>query len=137
MLLLSLMLLAPVVALPAQEGTPGLDAWVSAGSYPPTLSGCLVQWGFYYYVIGNDGTLYNLTRETSGLSHYVGHEVEVTGKPTVISLDTTVPQIASSVQELPALEVKSVKELSATCTSPMWPVPASCVQPPVECRTPH
>jgi hypothetical protein len=37
-------------------------------------------------------------------------------KPTVISLDATEVHAASTVEELPALAVKSVKELSATCS---------------------
>ena len=72
--------------------------------------------GGYYKVIGSNGTIYNLTRSTRGLSHYIKHEMEITGKPTVISLDTTQVHAASTVEELPALAVKSVKELSATCS---------------------
>ena len=30
--------------------------------------------GFYYKVIGSNGTIYNLTRSTRGLSHYIKHE---------------------------------------------------------------
>lgn len=67
-------------------------------------------------MIGSDGTIYNLTRSTRGLSRYVGHYVEVTGKPTIISLDTTNVHAASTVEELPSLAVKRVKELSKTCS---------------------
>ena len=70
-----------------------------------------MRWGFYYYVIGEDGSVYNLARCTTGLRRYVGHEVELTGKPTLITLNTTVVHAASTVKELPALEVESVKEL--------------------------
>ena len=112
-----LMLLCLALGLQAQEGNPGADVWVSADTYPPVIEGCLERWGFYYKVIGPDGTVYNLTRCTTGLKQYVGHEVEITGKPTVISLDTTEIHAASTVEELPALAVKSVKELSSTCKS--------------------
>jgi hypothetical protein len=44
--------------------------------------------------------------------------VELTGIPTLITLDTTVIHAASTVQELPALEVKRVKELSESCSLP-------------------
>jgi hypothetical protein len=116
-LLLVLILLVPAFALPAQEGNPGADVWVSADTYPPVIEGCLQRWGFYYKVIGRDGTVYNLTRCTTGLKQYVGHEVEITGKPTVISLDTTEIHAASTVEELPALAVISVRQLSDTCAA--------------------
>lgn len=114
---LFLMLLISAFCMQAQEGVPGADVWIPVNTYPPTIEGCLHLYGFYYYVIGKDGTVYNLTRGTTGLSHFDGHEVELTGKPTLIVLDTTVKQAASTVQELPALEVKTVKELSKTCSS--------------------
>ena len=117
MSVLVLVLLSSTLWLQAQEGTPGADVWVSVDTYPPVIEGCLVRLGFYYKVIGPDGTVYNLTRCTTGLKQYVGHEVEITGKPTVISLDTTEIHAASTVEELPALAVKSVKELSKTCNS--------------------
>ena len=117
-LLFSLILLVLALAMQAQEGDPGADVWISVNTYPPTISGCLVQWGFYYYVVGKDGTVYNLSRCTSGLGRYVRHEVELTGIPTLITLDTTVIDAASTVQELPALEVKAVKELSESCSLP-------------------
>jgi hypothetical protein len=50
------------------------------------------------------------------LERYVRHEIEVTGAPTLITLDTTVIHAASTVEELPALEVKKVKELSNSCS---------------------
>lgn len=113
--MLLLVLLMCAVWLQAQQGDPGADVWVSADTYPPTIKGCLERLGFYYKVIGKDGTLYNLTHDTAVPSDFVGHEVEITGKPTVITLNTTLVHAASTVQELPALEVKTVKELSGTC----------------------
>ena len=136
-LLLLLILLVSALALPAQEGSPGTDQWLSVDTYPPTLSGCLVRWGFYYYVIGEDGSVYNLARCTTGLRRYVGHEVELTGKPTLITLNTTVVHAASTVKELPALEVESVKELSAVCSSPSRQASPSCAQLPAGCRLPR
>jgi hypothetical protein len=117
-LLFFLILLVVALAMQAQEGDPGADVWISVNTYPPTISGCLVKWGFYYYVVGKDGTVYNLSRCTRGLGRYVRHEVELTGIPTLITLDTTVIHAASTVQELPALEVKGVKELSESCSLP-------------------
>jgi hypothetical protein len=116
-LIVGLMLVTAAFWLQAQEGIPGADVWVPADSYPPTVKGCLRQAGFYYGVVGDNGEVYNLTGRTGGLKRLVGHQVEVTGKPTVISLDTTEIHEASSVEEVPALEVRSVKELPGPCTS--------------------
>jgi len=115
-LIVGLILLTSAFWLQAQEGIPGADVWIPVDTYPPTITGCLVRAGFYYVVVGGDGTVYNLARCTTGLAHFVGHEVEITGKPTLITLDTTEVWEASTVQELPALQVKSVKELSGSCT---------------------
>jgi len=115
--ILFLVLVLSAFWVQAQEGDPGADVWVPANTYPPVIEGCLQRYGFYYYVIGKDGTAYNLTHDTAVPSHLVGHEVEITGRPTVISLDTTEIHIASSVEELPALEVKTVKELFGACSS--------------------
>lgn len=68
-------------------------------------------------VVAQDGTVYNLTGNTAKLRYYIGHEVEITGKPTVKSFSTTEKDMASTVEEIPALDVKSVKELSKTCTA--------------------
>ena len=103
--------------LQAQEGSPGLEGVVSDHPYPAVISGCLERSGFYYEVIPKDGTAYNLTGSTNRLIYYVGHEVEISGKPTVVSLSTTMIHAASTVEEYPALEVKTVKELSGTCNA--------------------
>lgn len=112
-----LVLVASGLWLQAQEGHPGRDGVFPPKPYPypSVVSGCLERSGFYYAVIGEDGTAYDLTGSTNGLIHYIGHEVEVTGKPTVISVSTTMIHAASTVEEYPAVEVKTVKELSGTC----------------------
>jgi hypothetical protein len=115
--MLVLVLVVPAIWLQAQQGHPGLDGVVPPVPfpYPPVISGCLERSGFYYAVISQDGTAYDLTGSTKGLLRYVGHEVEITGNPTVISIDTTQKDAASTVEENPALEVKTVKELAGTC----------------------
>lgn len=113
-LLLAFVLLGSALWLQAQEGYPGLDRW-QAPSDPPTVQGCLQNSSTHYFVIGGDGTMTRLTGDTAWLSRYVGREMEVSGKPTVITLDTTQIHAASTVEELPALDVKSAKELSKTC----------------------
>ncbi len=101
--------------LQAQEGDPGRDIWVPTNTYPPTVQGCLQSASLHYTVVAQDGTVYNLTGSTAKLSRYIGHEVEITGEPTVRSFSTTEKNIASTVEERPALVVRSVKELSKTC----------------------
>jgi len=44
--------------------------------------------------------------------------VDVTGKLTVKTIDATKTLAASTVAEIPAFEVKSVKLVSKTCTLP-------------------
>jgi hypothetical protein len=114
---LSLLLVLSGFWVQAQEGNPGRDFWVPTNTYPPTIEGCLTNANLHYTVVGKDGTVYNLTGGTARLSGYVGHEVQISGKPTVKSLDTTEKDAASTVEELPALDVKTVKELSGTCSS--------------------
>jgi hypothetical protein len=113
-LMLSLALLISARWLQAQEGVPGAEVGAAA-TYPPTIEGCLTNSSLRYRVIGKDGMVYNLTGSTARLSHYVGHEVQVTGRPTVRSFSTTEKDMASTVEEIPALDVKDVKELSKTC----------------------
>ncbi len=105
------------VGLQAQVGIPGREGLTSTQNYPPVISGCLERSGFYYAVVGKDGTAYDLTGSTTHLSRYVGHEVEITGEPTVVSVSTTMIHAASSVEEYPALEVKTVKELAGACAA--------------------
>ncbi len=115
-LMFAFVLLGSGCWLQAQEGYPALDRW-QAPSGPPTVQGCLQNSSTHYYVVWKDGTTTRLTGDTAWLSRYVGHEMEVSGKPTVITLDTTVKDAASTAEELPALDVKSAKELAKTCTS--------------------
>lgn len=115
-LIFAFVLLGSALWLQAQEGYPGLDRW-QGPSDPPTVQGCLRNSATHYFVVWKDGTVTRLTGNTARLSHYVGREVEVNGTPTVITLDTTQAWTASTVEELPALDVKSAKELSKTCTS--------------------
>jgi hypothetical protein len=110
-----MLLLMSVAWLLAQEGSPGRDVWIPVNTYPPTVRGCLQDSSLRYMVAARDGTVYKLAGDTARLRPYVGHEVEISGNPTVRSFSTTMYSIASTVQKLPALDVKHVKELSKTC----------------------
>jgi hypothetical protein len=118
-LLFALVVLFSGLRLPAQEGDPGVDLWrFPAENYPSTIQGCLQNSSLRYTVTDRKGEVYNLTGNTAKLSHLVGHSVEITGKPTVITLDTTVFHAASTVEMFPALEVKTAKQLAGTCQQP-------------------
>ena len=113
-LMLTFVLLGTALLLSAQEGYPALDR-LAAPSDPPMVQGCLQNSATHYYVIRKDETVTRLTGDVGMLSRYVGHEVEISGNPTVITLDTTASRAASTAEELPALDVKSAKELAKTC----------------------
>lgn len=88
------------------EGTPG----------PATLEGCLQKSEGEYTITGRDGVLHHLA-DGSKVKSYVGHEVQLTGTPSIETIDTTPPGGASSAIEKPVFRVKTVKDLSATCQS--------------------
>ena len=111
----ALVVLLAVACLQAQEGNPGSDVW--ARGYPPSISGCLANSGFHYTVMGDNGRVYDLTGDTGKLRPYIDHEVEITGQWRVRTLDTTVDGAASTVEEIAALDIRSVKELSKTCNA--------------------
>lgn len=118
-LLLTLTLLVSTVWLPAQAGCPGLDKWSGPGN-TSTVQGCLHSSGGRYTVTDNHGTVHILQGNTARLGRYVGHEVEITGKPSIRTTDTSMLNIAASAEEQPALTVEGAKQTSDTCSSPGW-----------------
>ncbi len=115
-LMLTLLLVSAALWVQAQAGHPGADIWLApTGTSPTTVEGCLQSSGGHYTVTDNNGTLHDLTGSTARLSRYVGHEVEITGIPTVMTIDTTVSQAASTAEELPALRVNQAKQLPGKC----------------------
>ena len=109
-----LLLLGSALLLHAQEGNPGADKW-RGPSGPSTIRGCLRATASYTTVTEDSGRVIALTGDTGRLGRYNRHEVEITGQPTVLTIDTTMQNAASTVEEVPAIKVKSVKELSRTC----------------------
>jgi len=106
-LVLTLVLLVSAVWLQAQDAgkTSSLE----------TIEGCLQRSEGQYSLTDNTGTIHHLTGGASKLNPHVGHEVEITGKPGVRTLDTTPQGGASSAVEQPIFEVKSVKHVADTC----------------------
>jgi hypothetical protein len=77
------------------------------------IEGCLQKFGVEYILTDKNGLLHHLSG--GKLKQYVGHEVQLSGKPSVKTVDTTPPGAASSALEVPIFVVKSVKDVGATC----------------------
>jgi len=116
-LTLTSILLLSSLWLQAQAGDPGADTRASNTSGLTKIDGCLQSSGGHYTVTDDNGKIHNLTGDTARLSHYVGHQVEITGTPTFKTIDTSEQNAASTVEEVPAFRVKSAKQVSKTCTS--------------------
>ena len=110
-LVLTLVLLVSAVWLQAQ------DAGKASGKTADldTIEGCLQHSEDQYTLIDSTNTIHHLSGGASKLSHYIGHEVEITGKPGVRTRDTTAQGGASSAVVQPVIEVKSVKHVADTC----------------------
>jgi hypothetical protein len=116
--LLAVLLLAISLSLSAQSGDPGADKLQAPPDVPNTIHGCLQRSGFQYNLIEDSGKSLLLTGDTGKLRHLGGHQVEITGKPTVKTINTTEQWAASTVEEIPAFEVNSAKLVSKACSSP-------------------
>jgi len=116
-LILTLTFLTCAVWLQAQSGHPPSDApqALDEASGLTTVRGCLQSSGGRYSVIDSKGVVHDLQGNTARLSRYVGHEVEITGKPSIRTTGTTQFNTASSAIEEPSLTVKDAKQVSATC----------------------
>ncbi len=84
-----------------------------------TLQGCLKYSDGHYRLTDSTGTTYQLSNEANKLTHLVGQQVEVTGKPGVRTTDTTTEPGAggSTVKEKSVFKVKTVKKIADTCSS--------------------
>lgn len=80
-----------------------------------TVQGCLKSSMGRYTLTEEDGTLHYLSGAVGKLGHQVDRQVEVSGKPGIRTLDTTLVGGASSAVEQPVIEVKTVKRLADTC----------------------
>ena len=101
----------------AQAGDPGVNKVQGPDSDATSLTGCLQRNGFQYSLIDDAGKSHLLTGNTRRLDHYAGRRVQLTGKSTVKAIDTTETQAASTVDEIPAFQVVTAKQISNTCKS--------------------
>jgi len=79
------------------------------------IEGRVQRSGVEYTLAGKDGVLHHLSG--GNLKQYVGHEVQLSGKPSIKTIDTSQPGAASTAREVPIFVVKSVKDTGSTCQS--------------------
>lgn len=115
-LLFAAILVASSLWLQAQEGNPGKDSpQGGANGEQATLQGCLRNAGAYYTLRDDHGITHRLSGDTGKLKHYLGHEVQVTGKYNTRTTDTTMQGEASSAAERQVFSVHDVTNVSDTC----------------------
>jgi len=113
-LIVTLGLLISAVWLQAQDAGQTMGKTSSL----TTFQGCLQYTNGHYRLTEDNGKAHQLQSEANKLTHYVGHEVAITGKPAIRSVDTTTqPGLESSAKEEPVFKVTSVKQVADTCTS--------------------
>ncbi len=108
-----LLVLLLSVCLRAQQGQTGPAVAKTAG--PATTQGCLSSSSGQYFLTDSSGTRHELSGLDNKLKAHIGHEVEITGKPSVKTEASTSYGAASSAEEIPVFEVKSVKQIADAC----------------------
>jgi hypothetical protein len=113
-LMLAVLLLLCTAWSPALQNPSGDES--KSPSFPPgTLQGCLQYENGVYSLLGDDGVKYRLAGSGKLLKPHVSHEVELTGKPSSRSQESTLVGGASSVVQYYVFEVKSVRHVSLNC----------------------
>ena len=115
--MLTLLLLISAVWLQAQSGYPGSDTSQNSGktSSLTTIEGCLQSANGEYTLTDNTGTIHQLSGGANKLGHQVGRQIEITGKPGMRTVDSTLAGAGSSAVEQAVFKVKSVKRTADTC----------------------
>lgn len=98
--------------LPAQEKSSS-----QTKSGPTAMEGCIYYASGQYFLIPSGGAKLELSGSTNKLKPYVGHEVQITGKPSTKTVEATSYGAASSAEVVPVFEVKSVKPIADDCAS--------------------
>lgn len=113
---LSLLLLAFSTGVPAQPSR--ANAFAPPGNSDShdlaEIQGCLERdQGFYILVDRNNE--YERLSDNKNLKKLLGHEVKLTGKPAVRTIDNTPPGGASSAIEQHYFIVKTVQDVTPNC----------------------
>lgn len=106
------LLLLSAVALLAQEKS---SSQSKAGT--TAIEGCLSYSSGQFSLIDSGGAKHELSGSTNKLKEQIGHEVQITGKPSTKTVEATTYGAASSADVVPVFEVKSVKRIADTCGS--------------------
>ena len=118
-LTLALVLLGSVAWLQAQAGY-GQSGMSPTTSGNTTVEGCLQGSNGNYMLTSSNGTIYQLTGDTSKLAEHVGHEMKVTGTTSAASGSSPSPSgSAMTPNSQQTLKVMSVKHVAKTCKSSM------------------
>src|SRR5271166_2661531 len=110
-LMFTLVLLLSTLWLQAQDA--GQTTGKTSGL--TTIQGCLQYTNGHYRLTEDNGTTHQLQSQANKLGKLVGHEVAITGKSAVRTVDTTIQGAASSVREEQVFKVTSVKQMADTC----------------------
>lgn len=115
-LLLFGLALAAAMALPAAGSAQNDTAQTSSAkdSVSAEIQGCLRRSQGQYILVDKDNTFQRLSNYRT-LKNLVGHEVRLTGKPEIRTIDTTPPGGASSAIEQHYFQVKSADDVSPNC----------------------
>jgi Protein of unknown function (DUF5818) len=113
-LVLALLLLLSAAWAQALGGDPSSNADQKSASGLTTIQGCLQSASSQFTLTDSNGTVHRLSFSNK-LTHHVGHEVQITGKPGVKTTETTTYGAGSSAEETPIFEVKTVTYVADTC----------------------
>jgi hypothetical protein len=114
-LALALVLLLSAACSQAKQREMGQAA--GKDSKETTIEGCLSSSSGQYFLIDSGGMRHQLSGYANKLKAHVGHEVQITGKPSIKTEADTSYGAASSAEEIPVFEVKSVKQVADACKS--------------------
>ena len=113
MFMVAAVLLISAVWVQAQDS----DQMGGKKSGVTTIEGCLKNSRNRYTLTKADGTKVTLSSHANEMIHYVGQQVQVTGTPSVKTIDTTQQGLASSAKEVSLFRVQSIKQVADTCTT--------------------
>jgi len=106
------LLLLSVAWLPAQEKS---SSQTKSGA--TAMQGSLFYASGQYFLIDGGKAKLELSGSTNKLKEHIGHEVQITGKPSTKTVEATSYGAASSAEVVPVFEVKSVKRIADDCAS--------------------
>ena len=115
-LMLALLLLLFAASAQALEGTTSSNGDEKSPPQLTTIQGCLQSAAGHFSLTQSDGTVTQLSFSKQ-LTKHVGHEVQITGKPSTRTVSDTSYGAASSAEEIPTFEVKTVTHVADTCKS--------------------